>query len=113
MFGCKFELETDHKSLECIYRKTSKMSACIKRWVLRLQGYDCKVVYCPWKANIADALSLLNQTTPCDVSGDKIDFVKIVAVENTPSALSAKQVELESEKDPELIRLRQYVMTTP
>ena len=66
--------------------------------MLRLQGYDYKVVYRPGKANIADALKRLNQTTPYNVSGDKIDFVKMVAVESTPSALSAKQVELESEK---------------
>ena len=111
VFGREFELETDHKPLECIYGKTSKPSARIERWVLRLQGYDYNVVYRPGKANIADALSRLNQTTPCDVSGDKIDFVKMVALESTPSALSAKQVELASEKDPELISVRQYVTT--
>ena len=79
--------------------------------MLRLQGYDYNVVYRSGKANIADALSRLNQTTPCDVSGDKIDFVKMVAVESTPSALSAKQVELASEKDSELICVRHYVKT--
>ena len=45
------------------------------------------------------------------MSGDKIDFVKMVAVESTPSALSTKQVELASEMDPELISMRQYVRT--
>ena len=35
----------------------------------------------------------------------------MVAVESTPSALSAKQVELKSEKDPELISVRQFVTT--
>ena len=79
--------------------------------MLRLQGYDSSVVYRPGKANIADALSRLNQTTPCHMSVDKIDFVKMVAVESTPSALSAKQVELASEKDPELISVRHYVST--
>ena len=86
-------LEMDHKPLEFIYGKTSKPSARIERWVLCLQGYDYKVAYGPRKANIADALSRLNQTTPCDVSGDKIHFVQMVVVESTPSALTAKQVE--------------------
>ena len=111
VFGREFELETDHKPLKCIYGKTSKPSARIERWVLHQQGYDYKVVYRPGKANIGDTLSRLNQCTPCDVSGDKIDFVKMVAIESTPSALSAKQVKLESEKDPELISVRHYVTT--
>ena len=100
--GREFEHETDHKPLG----KTSKPSARIERWVLRLQGYDYKLVYLSGKANIADALSRHNQTTPCDESGDKIDFVKMVAAESISSALSAKQVELESEQDPELISVR-------
>ena len=45
VFGHEFELETYHKPLECIYRKTSKPSARIERWVLCLQGYDYNVVY--------------------------------------------------------------------
>ena len=61
VFGRKFELETDHKPLEYIYRKTSKPSACIKRGMLHLRGYDYKVVYCPGKANIADALLCLKR----------------------------------------------------
>nr|XP_039266286.1 uncharacterized protein K02A2.6-like [Styela clava] len=44
IFGRKFELETDHKPLECIYSKTSKPSARIERWVLRLQAYDFKIL---------------------------------------------------------------------
>ena len=63
-------------------------------------------MYRPGKANIANALSRHNQTTPCDGSGDKIHFVKMVAAESISSALSAKQVEFESEKDPELISVR-------
>ncbi|PFX17749.1 Uncharacterized protein K02A2.6 [Stylophora pistillata] len=40
----KFELETDHKPLECIFGRLSKPSARIKRWVLRLQGRFYEVV---------------------------------------------------------------------
>ena len=53
VFGREFELEMDHKPLECIYGKTSKPSTCIERWVLCLQGYVYKVVYRPGKENIA------------------------------------------------------------
>ena len=60
VYGREFELETDHKPLECIFGKTSKPSARIERWVLRLQCFNFKVVYRPGKTNIADALSRLN-----------------------------------------------------
>ena len=42
--GLSFELETDHKPLERIYLPTSKPCARIERWVLRLQGFNFKVV---------------------------------------------------------------------
>ena len=50
--GRKFELETDHKPLECIFGKTSKPSARIERWLLRLQCHDYKVVCRPGKQTL-------------------------------------------------------------
>lgn len=57
VYGRDFELETDHKPLECIYKSTSKPSARIEWWVLRLQSYNFQVVYHPVKTNLADVLS--------------------------------------------------------
>ena len=54
--GHEFELETDHKPLECIFSKSSKLSARVERRVLRQQSYKYHVVYRPGKGNIADAL---------------------------------------------------------
>ena len=34
VYGPDFELETDHKALECIFRSRSKPSARIVRWIL-------------------------------------------------------------------------------
>lgn len=89
VFGRKFELETDHKPLDCIFGKLSKPSARIERWVLRLQGYDFRLVYRTGKANIADSLSRLSQCEPKDSSGEEFDFVKAVAKESLPVALTA------------------------
>ena len=111
VYGRKFELETDHKPLECIFFRLSKPSASIERWVLRLQGYDYKVVYRPGKANIVHTLSTLNQCEPKDTSGEEIDFVMAVVEESLPVALTAKQVELASESDPEIASLRQYILS--
>ncbi|PFX28322.1 Uncharacterized protein K02A2.6 [Stylophora pistillata] len=45
-----------------------------------------------------------------DSSEEEFDFVKAVAEESLPVALTAKQVELASESDPELASLRQYIL---
>ena len=107
--GREFELETDHKPLECIFGKTSKPSARIERWVLRLQCHDYKVVYRPGKTNIADALSRMNQCNSKALSSEKEDIIRFVATEATPFALTAREIERESELDPELQSVRYYI----
>ena len=59
IYGMRFDLVTDHKPLEVIYGPHSKPSARIKRWVIRLQPYDFRVVYAPGQSNVADPLSRL------------------------------------------------------
>ena len=111
VYGREFELETDHKPLECIFGKTSKPSARIERWVLRLQCFNFKVVYRPGKTNIADALSRLNQANPKDLSSEIEDIVRFVMNESTPVALTPRLIERESENDPELSSVRHYIKT--
>ena len=78
VYGREFELETDHKPLQCIFSKSSKPSTRIERWVLRLQCHNYNVVYRPGKTNIAEALSRLNQAKPKDCSSETEDFVRFV-----------------------------------
>jgi len=108
IFGREFELETDHKPLECIFSNPSKSSPRIERWVLRMQGYQYRVVYLPGKTNIADSLSRLNQTNGKDQSGEQYDLVKLIAVESAPVAISPQRIEVESEKDTQLSSVRGY-----
>ena len=55
LYGCSFTLITDHTPLEVIYGyASSKPSARIEIWVLRLQPYNFSVVYKPAKDNPAD-----------------------------------------------------------
>ena len=56
LLGIKFELFTDHKALLQIYSRTSKPSARIERWVLRLQQFDFEIKYKKGTENSADAL---------------------------------------------------------
>ena len=58
LYGAKFSLITDHKPLEVIYgKRTAKASACIERWILRLQPYTLKIVYKSGAENPAGYLS--------------------------------------------------------
>ena len=58
LYGKKFTLITDHKPLEVIHGSaTSKPSARIERWVLRLQPYAFKIQYRSGRENAADYLS--------------------------------------------------------
>ena len=107
--GREFELETDHKPLECIFSKTSKPSARIERWVLRLQCHDCKVVYLPGKQTLSHALSQMNQCNSKDLSSEKEDIIRFVATEATPAALTTREIECKSELDPELQSIRYYI----
>ena len=106
--GRSFELETDHKPLERIYLRTSKPCARIERWVLRLQGYDFKVVYRPGKTNIADVLSRLNSVKQLD-RGEEYDFTRAVVENCVPVALSPKEIEEASYNDEELCLVKNCV----
>ena len=70
VYGREFELERDHKPLECIFGKTSKPSTIIERWVLRLHCQNFKVSYRPGKE----------------------DIVRFVAMDATPVALTTREV---------------------
>lgn len=59
LLGIIFELETDHRPLETLFSTTSKPTARIERWLLRLQAFKFKVVYRKGSANLADCLSRL------------------------------------------------------
>lgn len=111
VYGRKFDLVTDHKPLQVIYSQRSKPCARIKRWVLRLQPYDLRVVYIKGKQNIADSLSrLLSDTTSKERhQHESEEYVRFIAVNATPKALTTREVEEASATDPELIEVRNAI----
>ncbi len=57
LYGKEFTLIADHKPLEVIFGDaTSKPSACIERWVLKLQPYAFNIQYRSGNENAADYL---------------------------------------------------------
>ncbi|KAK7105707.1 hypothetical protein V1264_012941 [Littorina saxatilis] len=112
VFGVDFILETDHRPLEFIYSKRSKPSARIERWVLRLQTYNFKVQYKPGSQNIADSLSRLvpKNSHECG-NGENVaeEYIRFIAKEAVPAALSPQEVEKASADDIELEAVRSCI----
>ena len=112
LYGIEFEIQTDHRPLVTVLGPKSKPpSARIERWLLYLQQYHYQIKYIPGRLNSADALSRL-PVGPTD-DGDTAkteEFAYSVASKAIPAALTPKEVELASEKDPTLQLVRQAVM---
>ena len=113
VYGMKFIVETDHKSLKTIHGPRSRPCAQIERWVLRLQPYDFSVMYRPGPGNIADSLSrLLHRRVELDKhEHDAEEYVRFVAVNATPTALTTREIEEASAVDEELIEVRKAITT--
>jgi len=57
LFGSKFEVFSDHKSLKYLF-SLKELKMCQRRWLEFLKDYDFELSYHPGKANVvADALS--------------------------------------------------------
>ena len=57
LYGARFEVYTDHKSLKYVFTQRD-LNLRQRRWVEYLKDYDFELAYHPGKANVvADALS--------------------------------------------------------
>lgn len=81
VYGKKAVIETDHKPLESIWKKSiASASPRLQRLLLRMSKYNINVVYIPGKTNVvADALSRVCfrelPSTDCDNSGIEVDAI--------------------------------------
>ena len=109
--GMEFTLLTDHKPLETIYSISSRNSARIERWLLRLQPYEFRVQYVPGKQNIAASLSRLVDKGGVSDHDDAEEFIRFVAEASAPVAIPIRELEEESVTDPEISQLRECIST--
>lgn len=99
--GIEFELWTDCKALEFLFKPSSKPCARVERWVLRLQEFTYKIVHKPGRLNVADPLSRLCTVMDSDdVAKEKI-LIRMVE-KSVPHALTPREIEEETLKDVEL-----------
>ena len=115
VYGVPFDLVTDHKPLEVIYGPRSKPCARIERWLLRMQPYKFKVKYEPGLSNIAYPLSRLvgNLKTSSSHSAEAKEYVRCLAINATPCAMTTREVEEASAIDEELCAVKECLNGKP
>lgn len=106
LLGLEFELETDHRALESIFRPSSKPPARIERWVLRLQTYQFVVKYRKGSDNIADPLSRLSYDSPKPFDEESDTFVNMIM---TSAAIDMNELELAAENDQIMKMLKEAI----
>ncbi|XP_055714231.1 uncharacterized protein K02A2.6-like [Phlebotomus papatasi] len=109
LIGREFELETDHKPLEIIFKPQSRPCARIERWVLRLQSFRFRVIYKKGSLNVADSLSRL-ATSKIQETFDVEDDNMVRSIVES-AAVDVTEIEEASALDPEFGKLRESVMT--
>ena len=107
VYGHEFTLVTDHKPLEIIYgSRTSKPSARIERWVLRLQPYSFKVVYKSGANNPADYLSR-HPTSVCSKQEKMTkEYINFIVRNSVPKAMTLEEISHATDQDRVLKGLR-------
>lgn len=98
--GLEFELITDYKPLEAIFKPSSKPLSRIGRWILKLQSFNFKIIYKP--GNIADSVSRLCKITQGPFDQKCEQHVFTIIEKNTPKAMKVSQIISESSTDTEL-----------
>lgn len=94
LIGREFNLLTDCKALTFLFSPTSRPCARIERWVLRLQGFQYKILHISGTLNIADVLSRLSTISPKPFDEAEELMVHEV-VESAVSAIALKWDDLE------------------
>lgn len=110
--GLEFELETDHRPLEAIFKPTSKPCARIERWVLRLQSFKYRVIYRSGKSNLADSLSRLSENVDNEPFDEECEqYIRAIIENVSQPACTIQQIEEESSQDEELKELKEAIET--
>ncbi|CAB3997901.1 retrotransposon-like family member retr-1, partial [Paramuricea clavata] len=112
VFGKKVVIETDHKPLESIWKKSiTSASPRLQRLLLRMSKYDVDLRYIEGKKNvIADALSRVSCMEP-PVDGNEVPMIEINEISSTLPASPTKLDEIreQTRQDATLDHLKEVI----
>lgn len=121
LFGKEFELHTDHKPLEMIWKKPLiSAPPRLQRLLIKIQGYKCKIIYKPGASMVlSDTLSRLpnpsmKDDVPLDicVEGISLDIEDNAHIDLVHFGSSRREaLKIETMGDPTLRELAQVVNT--
>ena len=95
----KFELFSDYKALLQVYSRTSKPSARIERWVLRLQQFDFEIKYKKGIENLADSISRLSIRSEIEKSHSVTNEYVNLIIETRPQSIDIDEIRHETQMD--------------
>lgn len=101
LFGLRFTVFTDHKTLEYIYggqhRDGRRACSRAEGWALRLQPYDFEIKHIPGSTNISDVLSrlVIDAERPFDEHADHFLF----AIGEGPLAITLDEIKQATAED--------------
>ena len=109
MYGKPIKVFSDHKPLTFIFNNpTSKTSARMERWALRLQPYQPEIVYAPGKDNPADYLSRHPNRSTALSSRQEIvaeEYINFVTDHAAPVAITVADIKQATRDDEVLQRV--------
>ncbi|XP_056109383.1 uncharacterized protein K02A2.6-like [Rhinichthys klamathensis goyatoka] len=110
VYGREVQVESDHKPLECIFKKPLHQTPLrLQRMLLRLQRYNLKVKYKPGKEmHIADALSRA-YLDECDeeLLEEELE-VNVITTQLPVTEKKLQEFRKETAEDPEMQKLKEY-----
>ena len=110
IFGAPVTVVTDHKPLLGIYGKaSSRTSARLERWCLRLIPYDMTLTYEPVHQNPADYISRHPNNandTDCRATRAAEDYIQLITEEAKPTVTDLEDLIAESNSDETLSIVR-------
>ena len=108
--GLKFELVTDHKPLEVIFKPTSRPPARIERWLLRLQSFTFNVIYRAGRENIADSISRLCKIEVSASFDESCEQGVFQIIDNSTSiAMTISEIATHSLEDRDIVDAIEYI----